>query len=97
MQLRIVREDREMTPEKALGRLINLREQLTDKKEVEDYIGEFDQWEDEPNVMMDKDHYEHCIDDLDDIIRSIERGMMIDELVEEAIYKEPDSEDMERR
>ena len=56
-----------MTPEKALGRLINLREQLTDKQVYE---------HDGPEtVLMSKDHYSVIVDDLDDIIRSIQREM----------------------
>lgn len=56
-----------MTPEKALGRLINLREQLTGKDAFEPYSG--------TSVYFAKDVYAVIIDDLDDIIRSIDRDV----------------------
>ncbi|MHA2264586.1 MAG: hypothetical protein ACXAEN_19505 [Candidatus Thorarchaeota archaeon] len=82
-----------MKPEAALGRLINLREQLTDEDEV-NLI-----WEG-TGLRMSPEHYSHCIDDLDDIIRSIERSMKHSPCsLEEpcAECEEPDSEDMEPR
>jgi predicted Zn-ribbon and HTH transcriptional regulator len=50
-----------MKPEAALGRLINLREQLTDDEFAEGM------------PMYTQEHFCAIIDDLDDIIRSIER------------------------
>jgi hypothetical protein len=81
----------EMTPEKALGRLINLREQLTEKRRVIEGTAN--------GIWMPKEHYSAIIDDLDDLIRSIERGLLSDYTCPncEAPMEPPDSEDMERR
>ncbi|MHA2264742.1 MAG: hypothetical protein ACXAEN_20295 [Candidatus Thorarchaeota archaeon] len=78
-----------MTPEKALGRLINLREQLTDPDADKIH-----------HVAFVREKYSAIIDDLDDIIRSIERSMKHSPCsLEEpcAECEEPDSEDMEAR
>lgn len=81
-----------MTPEKALGRLINLREQFATDCEHDKKI----------HVKFCIDCYCENMDDFDDIIRSIERGMKtgvcsncIINGVSQA--EPPDSEDMEPR
>lgn len=56
-----------MTPEQALGRLVNLREQLTAIPAKHDSPSS--------NLTITPTQYCEIIDDLDDIIRSIERGM----------------------
>ena len=80
-----------MTPEKALGRLINLREQLLDEP---DYS------KDNNLVLYLTTSWSVIIDDLDDIIRSIKREVEGERIKEYPInpYDDPpDSEDTERR
>jgi hypothetical protein len=80
-----------MTPEKALGRLINLREQLGEG--IDSFCDE------RAVVCFGTKLYSAIIDDLDDIIRSIERhikeGMPFD--VDEFPEPEDDRDEDERR
>lgn len=79
-----------MTPESALGRLINLREQLTAEETVDDG--------DRNVVVFTAEEYCALVDDLDNIIRSIKRGMMFQDKMDAASpLRLPDSEDTERR
>jgi hypothetical protein len=73
-----------MTPEKAYGRLINLREQLTGKDAFEPYSG--------TSVYFAKDVYAVIIDDLDDVIRSIERRIKKGDLCQECGQKYEDDD-----
>jgi hypothetical protein len=72
-----------MTPEKALGRLINLREQLTDDVRETDW---------ENVVMFQVENYSAIIDDLDDVIRSIERRIKKGDLCQECGQKYEDDD-----
>jgi hypothetical protein len=100
-----------MTPESALGRLINLGDSLTFVREQlmnADYDWAPDVGFNEENYCRMVDALNAAKDDLDDLIRSIERGMNSEytcpnceapmELPDSEDYTVvPDSEDMERR